>query len=392
LTETLLPWLELSLRWGHVVIGSLWIGASFYLISWENKFNRAHGLGDAIEGEFWTIQGGDFYRVEKLRRAPPQLPAVLHWFKYEAYLTWLTGFVLLCLLFYAKPSSMLVGGSLIPLSPSIGIAIGLGSLVLTWVLYDLYCSTRLARNLGLSAVLGLSLVGLLSLFFTHVFGPRAAFIHVGAVLGTFMSGNVFFRIIPWHRKLIRAIEEKQPVEALYASHPGFRSRHNHYLSLPVIFIMLSGHFPIVLGHPYNWLLLTALTLAIGLAKHAHTRIQRKQPSLGYLAAGTILFAGILVFAAASARSRNCETNVSLEDAAAIVQRRCTSCHSATPTDDVWTVAPNGVIMDTPEQIEMLRARIVERVVYTRDMPPQNKTSMTPEERKLLQCWAAHETD
>jgi uncharacterized membrane protein len=106
LTETLLPWLELSLRWGHVVIGSLWIGASFYLISWENKFNRAHGLGDAIEGEFWTIQGGDFYRVEKLRRAPPQLPAVLHWFKYEAYLTWLTGFVLLCLLFYAKPSSL----------------------------------------------------------------------------------------------------------------------------------------------------------------------------------------------------------------------------------------------------------------------------------------------
>ncbi|MEO5617771.1 MAG: urate hydroxylase PuuD [Candidatus Eisenbacteria bacterium] len=384
--EHVLDWLAFLLRWGHVLIGVVWIGASFYLISWENKFNRTRNLREGVEGDFWTIQGGDFYYVEKLRKAPIPLPAELHWFKYEAYWTWISGFALLCTVFYMHADTMLVGpDSWLP--PGAGVALGIGSLALSWWAYDLYCRTRIARNLALTACVGLVFVALASYAFSQVFGPRAAFMHVGAVLGTFMSGNVFFGIIPWHRRLIRAIEANQPVDALYAQRPGFRSRHNHYLTFPVFFIMLMGHFPAMLDHPQGWALLPAAALGAGLIKHAHTRIQRKQSWHGYLLGGVGVFAGLIAVTGWNTGSA-CPEPVPTARAFEVITRRCASCHSAAPTDRIWRAPPNGVTFDTPEEVEALRERIVERAVRTRTMPPEGRAGVTPGERTLLACWAA----
>jgi uncharacterized membrane protein len=389
LIEHVVDWFALLLRWGHVLIGTIWIGASFYLISWENKFNRTRGLREGVEGDFWTIQGGDFYYVEKFRKAPLPLPAELHWFKYEAYLTWLTGFALLCVVYYMHASTTLVGPAAAWLPPGAGVAVGIGSLAVSWWAYDLYCRTRFARDLAFTAIAGLLFIALAAYGFSQVFSPRAAFMHVGAVLGTFMSGNVFFGIIPWHRRLIRAIEANQPVDALYAQRPGFRSRHNHYLTFPVFFIMLVGHFPALLDHPHGWALLTATALGAGLIKHAHTRVQRRQGWRGYLLGGIGVFAGLIAVTGWSGRESVCAEPVPSARVFEVVARRCASCHSAAPTDRIWRAPPNGVTFDTLEEIEALRERIVERAVRTRTMPPDPRAGMTPEERALLACWAAH---
>ena len=382
-----IQWLSLVVHWFHVIIAVMWIGASFYLISWENKFNRETGLGDGIEGNFWTIQGGDFYYVEKLKNAPRQLPEKLHWFKYEAYLTWLSGFILLCIVLYADARAMMVDRAVADISPAASVGIGVGTLLVSWLVYRAYSATPLARKFRLTAVIGLICLAGLAYFLTGVLSQRAAFIHVGAVMGTLMAGNVFFVIIPWHKRLIRAIEDGRPLDALYAARPGYLSRHNHYMTLPVFFIMLGGHFPIAFAQPHGWATVTAITLAAGLIKHYHNQVQKNEPSLRYLAAGAGVFAA-MVFAAAwpTAPRTACHGPVTFAQAAAVIETRCVSCHSAAPRDEDWTAPPSGVVFDTAEQIVVRKDRILQRAVITHSMPAGNKTGMTPEERRLLGCW------
>lgn len=380
-------WLAVLAHWFHVIAGIMWIGASFYLISWENKFNRSKGLREGIEGNFWTIQGGDFYYVEKLKKAPARLPEELHWFKYEAYLTWLSGFVLLCLVFYLNAGAMMVDTSVADIRPGAAVAIGLGVLLLSWLLYRLYCRTSWARNFPLSAVVGLLCLAVLSYGLTSVFSQRAAFIHVGAIMGTLMSGNVFFVIIPWHKALIRAIEAKQPLDPLFARHPGFLSRHNHYMTLPVIFIMLSGHFPIAVDQPLAWLLLPAIAAFGGLLKHYHNMIQKRRPSLVYLLASLALLAVIVIATdRRSGGATSCAEAVSFDRVYDVVATRCVSCHSAAPTDVGAATLPSGLHFDKPAQILAMKDRIMARAVIARTMPPGNRTGMTPAERQDLGCW------
>lgn len=380
-------WITLVVHWFHVIIGVMWIGASFYLISWENKFNRTVGLRDGIEGNFWTIQGGDFYYVEKLKYAPAEMPTELHWFKYEAYLTWLSGFLLLCIVFYVDARAMLVSQHLAGVGPEAAIAISLGSLLLCWLIYSAYAKSALARNFPVSAVLGLIALAGLSYLFSQVFSQRAAFIHVGAVLGTIMSGNVFFVIIPWHKKLISAIENNQPLEALYGAQPGYLSRHNHYMTLPVFLIMLGGHFPAAFAHPYSWAIVTALALAAGLIKHFHNLVQKKRPGSVFLFAAIVVFGGA-VFAAIGpvGQKMACQNKVSNDQAYQIVATHCLACHSSVPRDTRWRKPPNGVVFDTVEQILHRKERVLERAVFARTMPLANRTGMTPEERHALACW------
>lgn len=380
-------WIALIVHWFHVIIGVMWVGASFYLISWENKFNRTVDLRAGIEGNFWTIQGGDFYYVEKLKNAPAQLPDQLHWFKYEAYLTWLSGFVLLCIVFYLDAQAMMIDPRLADIAPAAAIGISLGSLLLCWLAYGLYAKSSLARNFPLTAILGLIALAGLSYFFTHVFSQRAAFIHVGAVMGTIMSGNVFFVIIPWHKRLIAAIERNDPLDDLYAARPGYLSRHNHYMTLPVFLIMLGGHFPVVFNQPHSWVILTAVALSAGLIKHFHNQVQKNKPGMLYLLASAAVFGGA-VFATHAPAIKNtaCERPVFYSTAYQIIATHCLSCHSSSPTDRIWSKAPNGVAFDTGEQIVLKQDRILERAVRTRTMPLGNRTGMTLEERHLLQCW------
>lgn len=380
-------WITLLVHWFHVIIGVMWIGASFYLISWENKFNRTAGLRDGVEGNFWTIQGGDFYYVEKLKYAPAELPSELHWFKYEAYLTWLSGFLLLCIVFYVDARAMLVNQHLAGIGPGLAIAISIGSLLLCWLAYCGYARTPLARIFPVSAILGLLVLAGLSYLFSQLFSQRAAFIHVGAVMGTIMSGNVFFVIIPWHKRLISAIENNSPLDALYAARPGYLSRHNHYMTLPVFLIMLGGHFPVVFNHPQSWAIVTAIALSAGLIKHFHNLIQKNQQGIGYLLAGIVVFSGA-VFAAVwpSGKDMACHQRVSDRQAYQIVATHCLMCHSTSPTHPTWRVPPNGVVFDTVDQISRHKDRVLMRAVQTRTMPLANQTGMKPEERHALGCW------
>lgn len=383
----LLEWVGLLFRWLHVVAALMWIGASFYLISWENKFNRQHGLRDGVEGDFWTIQGGDFYFVEKLKSAPRQLPAELHWFKYESYFTWLSGFLLMCVFYYASPSVMLLDRSS-PLTGSFSATLSsIGSLVLVWLLYSWYAGTSHARNLRLSALIGLVFVALLSLFYSYLFNGRAAVIHVGAALGTIMSANVFFSIIPWHKRLIRAIEVSKPLDDIYRTHPGFRSRHNHYLTLPVLILMLSAHAPVNFDGRFSWLVVTLLVLAMGLLKHFHTCIQRRQPSFRFLAAGVLVFlAVVMVSAADSAGDTDCSSEVSRSDVQQILVSRCSSCHNSRPAVTVAGSDTAIPALVTPEELGAFSSQIHTQVVTEKTMPPANITGMTDAERIVFRCW------
>ena len=260
-------WLNLILRWAHVLFGIAWIGASFYFIFLENSLNRTDGLRPDIAGNLWAIHGGGFYYVEKYKVAPGELPKTLHWFKYEAYFTWLTGFLLLVLVYYSNAKAYLIDETVLKLSVSQAISISLGSIFGSWFLYDLLCKSELKNNPKLFAATGFLLLVLISYFLSHVFDGRAAFIHVGALLGTIMVGNVFFIIIPSQKALVSAAIEGKPLDERLGKNAGLRSLHNNYITLPVVFIMISNHFPSTFGNAYNWAILTGIEGNLGKAQH-----------------------------------------------------------------------------------------------------------------------------
>ena len=374
-----LEWINALLRWLHVLAGLAWVGASFYLISWENKFNRRNNLGKDVEGDFWTIQGGDFYFIQKMKSAPQPLPEPLHWFKYEAYFTWLTGFALMCLLYYTRPESRLlhpdspISGSLSP------VLVSVASLVLVWVLYSLYCRTRWARNLMVSAVIGVLVTAIVAWGYNLVFTGYAAIMHLGAAMGTIMSANVFFSIIPWHKQLIAAARDSKPLEEIYRTHPGFRSRHNHYLTLPVLFLMLAGHAPFDFNSNLNWLVTTLLVLAMGLFKHFHTCIQRKTAAVPFLLAGLLMFSVAVICATAGPdEALLCSEEIPTEQVNGLFNTHCSYCHNAN--------AGQGLGWKDPQELLSVAPEVINRVFQQQSMPPGNFTNMSEEDRLLLACW------
>lgn len=380
LESLLYEWISLFLRWAHVIAALAWIGASFYLISWENKFNRVKNLRTGVEGDFWTIQGGDFYFVEKLKGAPVKIPDELHWFKYEAYLTWLSGFALLTIYYYANASQMMLAPQSPLQAPTQAIVASISSLVMVWLLYALYCRTPLARNLQFSALFGLVCICLLSWLYCYLFNGRAAFLHLGAAMATVMSANVFFSIIPWHKRLLKAMKDKSPLDGVYASHPGFRSRHNHYMTLPVLFLMLAAHAPFASNGPYNWLIATLLVVSAGLLKHFHSCLQKQQAWGVYLAAGLVVFGFAIVLSASEdTRQRHCGAPVAFSSLAEMIDRRCSACHTGGNNE-------SGVLLGTPAQVRAVGDRINARVVLQKSMPVANASGMLDHERDMLACW------
>lgn len=383
-----LDWLTAAVRWLHVITGILWIGTSFHLFSWEYKFNRGDDLRPEVEGSLWMIQGGDFYHIERLRQEPERLPDQLVWFKYEAYFTWLSGFILLVLSYYFNARGMLVDPSVSGISPYLAIVISLISMPVCWFIYQAYCKTPIAENLPLSAAAGFIAVSLLAFFFSNLFGGRAAFLHLGIVMGTIMTANVFFVIIPWHKSLINAMKEQRPLDALYERHPGIRSDHNHYLALPVVFVMLSGHLPVAHSHPSGWIVISLCILAAGFLKHAHTALLSKRAPVGivFLAAGVALLTAAIVLTRPNDADPGCSEPVEFARVRNILDTHCVSCHSATPSDPSLHQPPNNITFETIDEIDEMRLRILYRAVITRTMPPQYTTHMQHEERQLLGCW------
>lgn len=380
-------WLNLIVRWAHVLFGIAWIGASFYFIFLENSLNRTENLRDELAGNLWAIHGGGFYYVEKFKSAPSVLPKHLHWFKYEAYFTWLTGILLLTLVYFMNAKAVMVDASVREISSTTAILIGIGTMVLGWFIYDWMCRTSLLQKKKLFAMIGFIIVVVISFFLSKMLSGRSAFILVGGLLGTVMAGNVFFCIIPSQKELVAAAKANRPVNPELGKIAGLRSLHNNYITLPVIFIMISNHFPATFGNKYNWAILAGLTIASVAVRHFINLYEKGIYAKWIIPFATIaILASVIVTAPKPRKAARDLQPVSFLQVQPIIQKRCTNCHSSKPIDDVNKVAPNGIMFDTPEEIKKHADRILVRAVQTKTMPQGNKTGITEEERELIGVW------
>jgi uncharacterized membrane protein len=384
--------LDLVARWIHVIAGIMWIGNSL-LFNWLDRILQPSSRGgEGMQGETWLIHSGGFYFLEKTLLIGQPLPRPLHWFKWQAYTTWLSGAVLLIVVYYTGGRALMVGGAHPDMSPGTAVAIGAGAIVLTWLVYDLIWRFVFRRSHAAAAIL--SVLGLLALTWslTHLLSGRAAFLHVGAALGTVMAGNVAMTIMPSQRALVRSVEEGRGSDPVIANQAKTRSIHNNYLTFPVIVLMLASHFPSFHGSRFSWALLLVLIVAGAAVRHVMNlrfTYERWLPALAVtlaLSVGSmyaLLHAGAVRGTAAAVVSGN----VTFDEVRSVIDRRCATCHSSRPADLTFGPAPAGVAFDTPEQIHAFAVRIRERAYVTHTMPPANKTRITGEERALLGHWA-----
>ena len=375
-------WGDLLFRWLHVIAAIAWIGASFYFIALDNHLEPPADPLDArrgVGGESWEIHGGGFYRVEKFRVAPARLPEPLHWFKWEAYTTWLSGFALFVAVYYSHASTLLVDPSVAALRPWEAILISIAGLVLAWLVYDALCRLFGANELVLAALV-FGFVCASAYGATHLLAARAAYLEVGAMIGTMMVGNVFFVIIPAHWELVRAKQDGREPDPRWNVRGKTRSVHNNYLTLPVVFAMLSNHFSFTYGHAHAWLILVVLMALGALVRHYFNLRHRGLnvwPVLGVAAAGIVAVA-LLIRPSAPAVAGPPPPFSEVET---IVLRRCSTCHHG-------EAAPKGVHLDSAAAIRRNAAGIRAMAVDTHTMPLGNATHMTQAERDVLARWLA----
>lgn len=382
----LMEWLNIIIRVMHFTFGIAWIGASFYFVFLENALNRTDGVRDELAGNLWAVHGGGFYYLEKYKVAPKTLPKHLHWFKYEAYFTWLSGFCLLFVVYYFNASAFLIDKHVLDITTTQGILIGIGSFVAGWLVYDLLCKSPLIKNPYLFSIIGFALLVGFAFFYSRVFNSRAAYIHFGALIGSIMVANVFFVIIPAQKAMVRAARKGLPLDPQLGKNALARSIHNNYFTLPVLFVMVSNHFPSTFGYQYPWLILAIISLGAAGVKHYLNLREKGKQSIWVFPVSVIILLAASFISAPAKDPRACNGKVSMAEVNAIVQKRCVSCHSSRPTDDFYKTAPNGVMYDTPGQIVMKKDLIMQRVVVTKTMPQNNKTNITEEERDLIRCW------
>jgi uncharacterized membrane protein len=384
-------WLDLVFRWFHVIAAIVWIGTSFYFVALDNHLRepaRESDREEGVGGESWEIHGGGFYVIRKYRVAPPELPEPLHWYKWEAYWTWLSGFALFCVLYYADARLRLIDPTVADLEPWQAILISIGLLVLGWLVYDLACRLLADRPLLLAlAILGL--VTITAYCVGELYSARAAYLQVGAMLGTIMVANVFFVIIPAHWELVRAKNagrEPDPRPGIVAKQ---RSVHNNYLTLPVLFTMLAGHFTFTYTHDHAWAVLVAL-MAVGAAIRHYFNRRHAGETLWWIPVGcAAAIAAIAVWLRPpGAPAAQPGTAVPFAKVQQIVADRCQPCHSQHPTYSGVSEPPLGVTFDTPAQIKARAAQIEQLAVSSTVMPLGNATKMTKAERELLGRWIA----
>jgi uncharacterized membrane protein len=379
----LLEWLTLAARWAHIVVGIAWIGASFYFIWLDNHLERAQD--PQFAGELYAIHGGGFYRAQKYALAPAELPKTLHWFKWEAYWTWITGFVLLVLVYYVNAEIYLIDPAVMKLSTAAAIGISLASLVLGLAVYEGLCRSPLGRNEGALAIVLLVLLSLAAWGLTKIFSGRGAFIHFGAILGTIMAANVAHVIIPGQRELVRAKQEGREPDPKYGLQGKQRSVHNTYFTLPVIFAMISNHHAMTYGHAWNWVVLIAMAIAGALIRLWFVGRHKGRAPAWTLVVGLLSVA--VAIALVAPRAQPGAAKVPFDEVKQVLDRRCLACHAEKPAFQGLAEAPKGVRLDTPERIEAQRMQIHQQTVLSRAMPPGNLTKMTDDERALVDRWA-----
>jgi uncharacterized membrane protein len=382
-------WLNLALRWIHVITGVAWIGTSFYF-NWLNSRiappppeRREPG----VAGELWSVHGGGFYRVVKYTVAPERLPRTLHWFKWEAYGTWLSGFALLVLVYYLDATVYLVDPRGASIGAGAAVAVGVGTLVAAWLVYDGLCRSPLGRAPHALTATLFVLGAALAWGLTRLLAGRAAYVHVGAAIGTIMAANVFRVIIPSQRDMVAALSEGRAPDPTLGEQAALRSLHNNYFTLPVLFIMVSGHYPVTYGQELSWLILAGLAI-VGVATRHWFNLRNQGRPNAWLLPSAALGVVALGFATApqGAPQPAAGSAVSFADVRVVIARRCAACHSEAPTFPGLPAAPAGVLLDTPQQIQSQAQRIEAVAVASHTMPPGNVTGMTDEERALLSRW------
>lgn len=381
----ILDWLNLALRWAHVITGIAWIGSSFYFIWLDLRLNvpPRDPENTEVAGDLWAVHGGGFYHAQKYKLAPATLPEPLHWFKWEAYFTWITGFLLFAIVYYANAGALLLDPAVADIGEPGAIAASLLLLPVGWFVYDGLC--RLAP--GGTAFLVLGLVLLLALCFglSQLFAGRGAFLQAGVMLGTIMAANVWRVIIPAQKALVAAKQKGEAPDAVLGLRAKQRSVHNNYLTLPVVLTMISPHFALLYAHEWNWLVLFLVFLAGAFVRHWFNLRNQGRKGIGWVFAALAIGVAIAIALAPRAPAAGTAT---FAEANRVIQERCVACHSASPTHPSAPIAAAGVMLDTPREIAAWAARIHERAVVTRTMPLANLTGMTEEERTLLAGWFA----
>lgn len=393
----LFEWASLLGRWLHVITGIAWIGASFYFVWLDNHLlppQRRELVDAGVGGEVWAVHGGGFYNAQKYKTAPIELPQSLHWFYWEAYWTWLSGFFLLCLIYFGKADVYLIDASVAKLSVPGAIGITLATLSIGWVIYDVLCRSLLARN---GRMLGVAIALLLCIAaygLCHVFSGRGAYIVFGALLGTIMVANVFFVIIPGQREMVSAKQQAREFDPIYALRGKQRSVHNTYFTLPVLFVMLSNHYALTYASALNWLVLVAISAAGAsirvwfVARHrAHERGGTTSPLP--LVCGVSVLIAVGVALAPKAEQIGIPNDGSPAQRFAhvqtIVQQRCVPCHATAPTFAGLSAPPKGVLLDSADHI-LTRTAQMQQQLSSRLMPLGNLTQMSEAERDILLRW------
>lgn len=390
------PWVQLGLRWLHFVAGVAWIGASFYFVWLDNSLRNDGSLKRGVAGDLWAVHGGGFYHNEKFVVAPPELPEHLHWFKWEAYTTWLSGFALLIAVYYTQPGVFMVDRAKVAFDPREAVLVSVAILASGWIVYDALCKSPLARRQGPFAVVLFLLLTAAACGLNRIFADKAAILHVGAMIGTIMAANVFFVIIPNQKKAVAAmIAGKEPSAALGGA-AKLRSVHNNYLTLPALLTMISGHAPLLTGHPLNWLLLAGFAAASVAARHFYNLRHRgsERPMLLVTAAAlfiaTVAFASIKPNAELMAEAHAGEASdgaISL-----LMKTHCVACHAAAPTHAGFSAPPAGLSLETLDELRLHADAVRLQAVEQELMPLGNETRMTAEERALLGAWLQGEGD
>jgi uncharacterized membrane protein len=389
MTSWLGDWANLLLRWAHFIAGIAWIGSSFYFIWLDRALTKPAQANAGVEGDLWMVHSGGFYQVEKRRPGPGEVPAVLHWFKWEAMLTWITGISLLVLIYYLSNAYLLDPG-ISRIGRGTAIALGVGLLVFGWLIYDALWRS-LARRPAVATAISLVLLTAVTVLLCRLLSGRAAFMHIGSLLGTIMVANVWMRILPAQHQMLAATRAGRPVDFTLGERAKQRSVHNSYMTFPLLFIMLSSHFPATYASSVNWLVLLLLFVAGASVRHA--MIGRGASSRWALVPAALALAGAMFFSTpkgAAARTPAAATDSvpPFHAVRAVIAQRCQPCHSQYQSDRSLGPAPGGVTFDTPESIARLAERIRVRAVETKTMPLANKTGMTEEERALLARWIA----
>jgi uncharacterized membrane protein len=384
----LLEWANLMGRWLHMITGIAWIGASFYFVWLDNHLQtpaEKTATDRGVSGEVWSVHGGGFYHAQKYLNGPPILPPTLHWFKWEAYTTFLSGLFMLALIYWYGAEIYTIDPDVMALSKPVAIGIGIATLVIGWLVYDWLCRSVIgkdAEKLGLALFIFICLV---AYSLCQVFSGRAAFIHFGAMLGTIMVANVYFIIMPGQAEMVEASKVGKTAEPIHGIRAKQRSVHNTYFTLPVLFVMISNHYAMTFSNSYNWLILVTISLMGAFIRIYFVARHEGKASLLPLAVAVALLVGVILLAAPKPAPPTTEIEIDFSEVKQIISTRCTSCHSQTPTQPGFASAPNGVMFDTKDQI-LSKASQIHQQVVVKAMPIGNLTQMTDQERAKIASW------